>query len=825
MFTKFLFNVCLISAIFGWKINVCFSQREVFIHKTDSILNVDGNLNEPVWKNAEICHSFTQSSPNAGAPSKYRTEIKMVYNDHSIYFGISCFAPKDDLSCVLSVRDDLNSTIDYVAILLDTYNDDQNGFVFAVSSRGVQFDGKVFTSDWYSELNLAWNSATRITDSCWIAEIKIPYSALRFPKIDEQNWGVNFIRYVASKRETSAWNPMRPDFDNDMAQCGNLKGLKSINPPLRLSFSPYVSGYIEHSPKYLMAEKPWSYTANGGMDLKYGINEAFTIDMTLVPDFGQVQFDNQVLNLSPFEVRFNDYRPFFTEGTELFNKADLFYSRRIGSFPINYSTPYENLDSNEQVIQNPTIPQLLNAIKFSGRTKKGLGIGVFNAISAESYAVIQDSISSKKRKVLTSPLTNYNVAVFDQNLKNNSYINFTNTNVSRSGHTYDANVSSFMGKLNTNSNKYYVFGKGVVSQLYFTDSLSLGHNIQLELGKQRGQFTYSFGYSEQSDTYDPNDLGFIYNNNIQQATTNLRYNIYTPFWRLNRLWSGVNLNYSRLYSPNSFVAFNTSGNIGVTDKRFHTYGFDFEFRPTKHVDFFEPRIIGQYFIRPIYFSSGFWVSTNYQKKLALDASIYYTDIAGSAWNTLYINLSPRWRINNTMFLTLSVDNQFTNAERGKAIPNQYLASAPSINIFGSRSGHTTVNTINYTFTLTNRSGISFRLRHYWASIHYKSFYQLNANGSLSGLDYAGTDTLGNSLYNTNFNAFTIDFVYRWIFAPASELNIVWKNAIFKSDDKTALNYFQNLNALFDYGAINSVSLRVVYYLDAGNIKRKSTKKG
>lgn len=802
-----------------------FAQKETVALKLDSLITIDGKLDESTWTNAEVCNSFIQSSPNVGSLSNFQTEIRIAYNNNAVYFGITCFAPKEDISHVLSQRDELNSTIDYVAILLDTYNDDQNGFVFAVSSRGVQYDGKVFTGDWYAELNLAWHSATKITDSSWTAEIKIPYSALRFPNLKEQTWGINFIRYVASKRETSSWNPMRPDFNNDMAQCGTLTGISSIEPPLRLSFSPYVSGYIEHSPDYLNPAKSWSYSVNGGMDLKYGINEAFTIDMTLVPDFGQVQFDNQVLNLSPFEVRFNDYRPFFTEGTELFNKADLFYSRRIGGFPINYSAPYQSLDSNELVVENPSIPQLLNALKFSGRTKKGLGIGIFNAISGESHAIIQDTVTGENRKILTNPLTNYNVAVFDKSLKNNSYLNFTNTNVTRSGSSYDANVSSLFGKLNSKTNKYYAFGKAVVSQLYFSDSTSLGHNLQAEIGKQTGQFTYNLGYSEMSDTYNPNDLGYLSNNNIRQISSNFRYNIYKPFWRLNRLWSGVNLTYKRLFAPNSFVALNTSGNIGVTDKRFHTYGFDFEFRPTRHVDFFEPRQHGQYFVRPTYFSGGFWVSTNYQKRLALDASAYYSDIAGSGWNTLYMNFSPRFRINNTMFLVLSVDNQFTNEERGKAIPNQSISTDPNVNIFGKRSGHTTVNTINYTFTLTNRSGISFRLRHYWAAIYYKSFYALNPDGSLSDLAYSGTDNSGKSTYNTNFNAFTIDFVYRWIFAPASELNVVWKNAIFKSDDQTSLTYFQNLNAIFDYGAINSFSLRVVYYLDAANLKRKRIKKG
>ena len=165
------------------------------------------------------------------------------------------------------------------------------------------------------------------------------------------------------------------------------------------------------------------------MDLKYVLNEAFTLDLTLVPDFGQVQFDQQVLNLSPFEVQFNENRQFFTEGTELFNKQSLLYSRRVGGVPINYGGVNEQLDSNETIIENPGQTQLINATKLSGRTKKGTGIGVFNAITKPMEAVIENNETFERRRIETATATNYNVFVLDQNLKHNSTITFTNTNV------------------------------------------------------------------------------------------------------------------------------------------------------------------------------------------------------------------------------------------------------------------------------------------------------------------------------------------------------------------------------------------------------------
>jgi hypothetical protein len=180
------------------------------------------------------------------------------------------------------------------------------------------------------------------------------------------------------------------------------------------------------------------------MDVKWGINESFTMDATLVPDFGQVISDNTILNLSPYEVRFQENRPFFTEGTELFNKAGLFYSRRIGLTPTGFYDVQGRAaaDSNIEIIKNPSVSQLINTIKFSGRNKKKLGIGVFNAVSAPMFASIKNKQTNAIEKIQTGPLTNYNVLVLDQALNGRSSITFTNTNVLRDGLAADANVSA-----------------------------------------------------------------------------------------------------------------------------------------------------------------------------------------------------------------------------------------------------------------------------------------------------------------------------------------------------------------------------------------------
>ena len=417
-----------------------------------------------------------------GKKASQKTEVKILYDNTAIYIGAKLFdVSKDSIIRQLSQRDNEDNT-DVFAVFLDTYNDDQSGYGFVVHPTGVQWDARFSQAQGQDvSWNAVWISEVTIDDSGWYVEMKIPYSAIRFPDNEIQEWGVNFSRKIRRHREFSHWNEINPKVNGFVNQWGNLEGIKNIESPVRLAFLPYVSSYVEHFPYNVDGKSNYSKSINGGMDIKYGINDAFTLDMTLVPDFGQVQSDNQVLNLSPFEVRFDENRPFFTEGTELFNKGGLFYSRRLGSKPIDYSTAYSNLGSNEEVLENPGEAQLINATKISGRTKSGLGIGVFNGVTKNMFATIEDSVTGNTHEVLTDPLTNYNVLVLDQNLKNNSYATLINTNVTRRGSYYDANVSRGMFKLNDKENVFSIEAGGTLSQKYYTDSLSLGHAANIEL--------------------------------------------------------------------------------------------------------------------------------------------------------------------------------------------------------------------------------------------------------------------------------------------------------------------------------------------------------
>ena len=311
------------------------TKKKLSAKRTSDSPKIDGFLDDAVWNTAPIATDFIELRPVPGRieTKDGRTEIKVLYDDYAIYIAARMYDKPDSIVHELVSRDQIGNA-DFIGVVFDTFLDGVNGYGFYVTAAGVQFDAK------YSLIggedptwNAVWESHVTIDDKGWTAEMKIPYSALRFSSKELQNWGLNFTRKRTGTNRQTFWNSVDPKISGFVNQSGILEGLKSIKAPLRLSFSPYVSTIVSNYPYNTPGVKNTQAAINGGMDVKYGINQSFTLDMTLIPDFGQVQSDYRVLNLTPFEVKFNENRQFFTEGTELFNKGDLFYSKRIGSIP------------------------------------------------------------------------------------------------------------------------------------------------------------------------------------------------------------------------------------------------------------------------------------------------------------------------------------------------------------------------------------------------------------------------------------------------------------------------------------------------------------
>ncbi len=796
--------------------------RTYAIQRSADEIKIDGELTEPQWEAAEIAADFTENYPQPGISSRYKSKVRMYYDDNALYIAGEMFDPKpDSVSYTLSQRDDWGNA-DWFAVTLDPYANNINAFCFSVTAAGVEYDALLYTDDSDVSWNAVWRSAAKRQDYGWSFEMKIPFSAVRFPNKKLQEWNINFIRQVRRDRQKSYWNEVDPEVFGEITQAGKMVGMENVESPIRLSFTPYVTGYIENSFDEVAQKQTWGQRLTGGLDLKYGLNDAFTLDMTLIPDFGQTTSDKQILNLGPFEVRFDENRPFFLEGTDLFSIGGVFYSRRIGAQPFNRQAAEASVNDSigETVTRSPGLAPLINATKVSGRTSSGLGVGVFNSIENRAFATIADS-TGNERSVQVHPFTNYNVFVLSQNLKNNSTVSLVNTNVTREGGNRDANVTVGQTNLFSKDRTYLLNAEVKVSSIFEDQSPTLGHAVSVGLSKVSGVWRYGLSYDELSDTYDPNDLGFLYNNNTRNYYANVRWNDFTPGKYFLRKWISAGIYYEELYKPKLFSYGGFDYQAVGTFKNFLTVGLDGSVNPFGEVDHFESRRFGnEVRFKPNASIGGFY-SSDYSKRFALDLRFWYKQFVNSSQKGANFEISPRVRMFERWFLVYSTSWDFITADYGYVRPLE--SSYEDDIILGFRNRIITENSLRTEFIFTKRMGVDIRVRHYWQQVEYYNFNRLLKGGKLVESDYNPTNADGASEHNTNYNAFTVDVNYRWVFIPGSELRVVYKNNIFNAKNELIPSYFRTFDDLFAQPQLNSVSMKLLVFVDAIYFKSRKQK--
>ncbi|MEP6513579.1 MAG: DUF5916 domain-containing protein [Parafilimonas sp.] len=785
--------------------------------RTSGIVKIDGIPNDAEWKDAAVMTDLIEFRPKKGAPEDAgnKTISYLMYNDEGIYFGGFCHEKtKDSIATELVGRDGFG-TNDYVGLIFDTYNDKLNGFEYFVTPLGEQWDSKMNPPSQDGNMedftwNAVWKSGAVITDSGWSFEMFIPFSAIRFGKKDIQDWGLNITRRRRKTEQQYTWNPIDPNVNGFLTQEGIWKGVSSIKPPLRLQFSPYFSVYANHYPLNQPGQKNWTSQVNGGMDVKYGINQAFTLDATLIPDFGQVQSDNLVLNLTPFEVKYNEYRPFFTEGTELFNKGNFFYSRRIGGSPLHLYDVYGETDSNETVIKNPAESKLINATKISGRTQSGLGIGFLNAVTSAQYATIENMDTKEDKKVLTDPLTNYNILVLDQTLKHNSSVSFVNTNVWRSGPDYDANVSAGLFELNDKKNTWNFGGKLAASNRFNYlpgNKTQSGFSHELHVGKTSGHFNFNVWQQRTDTKFSSDDLGYFTNNNFLDHGAWFGYSWTEPKNWYNNIFLNFNGSVSMLSKKivpidENYQSARLNTNVNIQSKKLWWLGGHVDYSFPQN-DFYEPRTEGWFFKRGATVGIGSWFESNNSKKYYYSAEVF-SRTSINFYNSFGVDVSftNNFRFNNKLSLSHGISFQPRYNNMGYV----YVDGSSDIN-FAKRKINTIEHTLSAKYNFNNKMGITFRARHYVSTVDNKEFYLLQRDGSLLANAGFHPDV------NQNANFFNIDMVYTWEFAPGSFINIVWKNAAQSYTDVVEKQYFKNLSNTISQDNNNNLSLKVIYFLD------------
>jgi hypothetical protein len=630
--------------------------------------------------------------------------------------------------------------------------------------------------------------------------MRIPYSALRFPEKDVHTWGLNMFRNIRRYNSNNSWSLINNKIDGFIHQEGILKGIKNIKPPVRLSLSPYAATYLEYKDG---SSRP-NFIYKTGIDVKYGLSESFTLDMMLIPDFGQIQSDDQQLNLSPYELYFNEKRQFFNEGTELFQRAGIFYSRRIGAKPIFDAAKNEN----ETIDFMPSETQLVNATKISGRTKKGLGLGMLNAMSLPSYATLRDSITGNKRDVEGQPFTNYNVSVVDKTLKNNGYFSLINSNMYMVNNPFRANVTATEFQLRNKAKTYAIKGKGGISSRGASDKES-GYFTSLGIDKNGGKLNYGITQGIVSDKYNPNDLGYLYRNNEVSTKATLSYHIYDPFWIIREWHTYSAWIYRRMYEPNDFYGNEYYIESSVLFKNNYNLYLNWGGETNRH-EYYETRVKGRYYFEPYYMYANAEISTDSRKPI--NGYIHYGGFKHPGTNRFgywgYIGLNVRIGQQIQIGYYLSFNNKINNI--GFVDKNEREDSI----WFTKRDIRIFENVLELSYVMTNKASFRLRGRHYWSGALNNEYYQLQKDGSL----VVSPSYMENN--DENYNALTIDLGFRWIFAPGSELTLAWKNSVYDWRNEFIPDYKKNFDLTWNSNQTNTFSLKILYYIDYNNFRRK-----
>jgi hypothetical protein len=559
--------------------------------RTEESIQVDGRLDEGSWSIAPIISEFTQLEPEEGVPVSQRTEVRILYDDDAVYVGATLF-DTGRISTLLARRDASMSESDVFAILLDSRHDHQTAYRFATNPSGMKYDEIISSGGRDTSWDPVWDVAAAVHDEGWTVEMRIPFSQLRFSPQEEQLWGLQLERVIHRNQEEAvfAFTPLLER--SGVHRFGHLEGIRGIRSDQRLELLPYLTGRAQYlrPAEDSAVEFPSPYRGRGdldagaGLDLKYRVGPNLTLDATINPDFGQVEVDPAVINLTAFETRFQERRPFFVEGAEIFrfgegaprgsvgSAPEVLYPRRIGR------SPQGPVPAEAVFAQARSSTSILGAAKLTGRMGDGWSVGLLDAVTARETTRFVDSEGAEGRAVV-EPASNYLVGRLRRDLRGgDTRVGAILTSVYRDlsdpvlrGLLHSSATTLGLDLVHQWADRSWAFNASVspsyvtgepaallrtqrASRRYFqrpdaghvgvdTEATSLtGYYAMGMVEKFAGAWTGRLGLGLTSPGYEVNDLGFQTSADRIALDTHLQYNQTTPgrYFRNWTLFGGPN---------------------------------------------------------------------------------------------------------------------------------------------------------------------------------------------------------------------------------------------------------------------------------------------
>ncbi len=811
---------------------------------------IDGRINEKCWDIVDWSSGFLEREPDENTEPTEQTKFKIVYDKKYLYLAFRCY-DKDPAGIVkrMSRRDGFEG--DWVEVNIDSYHDKRSGFSFTSSVSGVKGDEFISNNgnNWDGSWNPIWYLKTNVDAEGWTAELKIPFSQLKFGNDKEQVWGIQVQRRYFRAEERSTWQRIPLDAAGWVSEFGELHGLKDIEPQQQIEIQPFFASQLKTYPKE--EGNPFrdgnDAKINGGLDAKIGVTNDLTLDLTINPDFGQVEADPAAIALDGFQIFFEERRPFFVENKNIFDfrfadgSDNLFYSRRIGRSPQGSA----NLSDNEYADQ-PNNTTILGAAKFSGKTKNGWSLGILESVTDKEFAEIDNE--GVRRKEIVEPFTNYFVGRAQKDFNNrNSYIGgvFTATHRNLEGEELNfLRKAAYSGGIdfqhNWKNRKYYIKGNFSVSHVEGSreaiarTQTSLTHLFQrvdaghVSVDTMRRSLTGTGGRFEirkasegrwryygigmwRSPELEVNDVGFLRQADEIREYAGFTYQTLKPFGQFRKIFANFEQfssydfdgNFNRMqYTLTSNINLKSNWNINgqvVYKPRIYTNTvlqggprFRYSEEVFEYLNFGSDGRKKIRFYGGIYHSEGRNSSFSY---LEYDGGVTYQPI-----NALTVSLSPNFQINKSK-------TQFV-PDAGYGSTRRYVTAALS------------QQTLNATLRLDYCINPNLTIQYYGQPFisrgKYQSFnYVSDARAKYYGdrVTFYNPDQIkfseannryavdedqdGNTDYefdNPDFSqvSFNSNLVIRWEYIPGSEIFLVWSQGIF-GEANTRDDLFTGLN--------------------------------
>ena len=840
---------------------------------------LDGILDDPVWQRAIPVTGFRRDRPGDGLPAAERTEVRVAYTDDALYVGARLFdRDPSRISLLRGRRDSFMQPNDQFLVQLDSYHDHRTTFVFGVTPAGGRND-LVAPNDGFQGMDAGWDpvwdAATRVDSLGWVAEMRIPFSQLRFREGDRQVWGVNFRRDILHAGEAVDW-AWRPSTESGLASSfGHLLGLEDVRRPSRLEVLPYAvtrASFDQRADPASPFDDGSVYGGAVGLDLKYGLTGGLTLDATVNPDFGQVEADPAVVNLTAFETFFEERRPFFVEGAGLFGFGGLeglrfFYSRRVGQRPaIRAGGPRGSF------VDQPTQSTILGAAKISGRTDSGWVVAFMNATTQRENARVTEAAGAPVSEVPVDPLSNITALRLRRDMRDgDSYVGMIATGVDRDlnhgifvlslrdraftggvdflhrfanrtyalqgwvGGSHISGSPNAMQRAQRSSVRYYQRP----DQDYVTfdpDRTSLGgYAGELALRKIAGEWLYGFEASMISPGFEMNDAGFQTIADIYSLTVGGTRRWVEPgrYFRSAGLTLGGSerRNFGNLVFQREISLRGNGQTVG-----FHSLRGSLRYE----VETLDHRATrgGPAMVTPANWGGNLWFNTDGRKRVSGGLSVNFS---GDAEGSYSIAGGPTlfgrgeglfsWSIRPTLRKSRSAAFYVTQGDDPAA-----HATFGRRYIFAELEQHSLDVTIRMDLALTPRMTLQVYGQPFIATGDYENFMALREPRTYDFLRYGqGAATIGYSLGSNAYTAiaddtgsaaairfsnpdfrtrsFRSNVVLRWEYLPGSTLFLVWsqdRRDWFRDPDFDGVG---SLRGLFSDPMRNVFLIKASYWLD------------